>query len=62
MGVVKEKFDSGDYNYQSQERRLDGSVLITLTKRGDPHVYRMLVKNFGQKETAMEVLSEEVVG
>ena len=41
----REKLAKGDFNYMSQEHQPDGSVLVTLTKRGDNHVYRMWVRD-----------------
>ena len=54
-----DKLKAGDFNYMSQDEQPDGSVLITLTKRGDPHVYKMVVKNLYQPDE--EVISEEVI-
>jgi hypothetical protein len=55
---VREMLAKGEFNHMSQEQQSDGSVLVTLTKRGDPHVYRMWVKNLYTKDE--EVLKEEV--
>lgn len=56
--VVLERLKSGNFNIISQKEETDGSLTITLTKRGDNHIYRMKVKNlYGENE---EVLSEEV--
>lgn len=54
-----DKLKTGDFNNMSQEKQPDGSVLVTLTKRGDPHVYRFRVKDL-YKPTE-QVLSEEVI-
>jgi hypothetical protein len=48
----------GDFNHMSQEKQPAGSVLVTLTKRGDPHTYKMWVKDL-YKPTE-EILKEEV--
>ena len=54
-----EKLKSGDFNDMSQEEQPDGSVIITLTKRGDDRTYRFCVKDlYGKKE---KVLWEEVI-
>jgi hypothetical protein len=37
------KLKSGDFNNMSQVTQPDGSVQVTMTKRGDPHRYCMLV-------------------
>lgn len=55
---VRERLARGDFNDMSQEPQPDGSVLVTLTRRGDPHVYRMWVKNLYTKKEV--VLKEEV--
>jgi hypothetical protein len=55
---VREMLANGNFNHMSQAPQPDGSVLVTLTKRGDPHVYRMWVKNLYTKDEA--VLKEEV--
>jgi len=42
------KLKSGDFNDMSQERLPDGSVIITLSKRGEDKVYRFRVRNLYQ--------------
>ena len=55
-GLTKLKL--GDFNNMSQEEQPDGSVIITLSKRGEGKVYRFRVKDlYGENE---EILSEEV--
>jgi hypothetical protein len=56
--TVRERLARGDFNDMTQERQPDGSVLVTLTKRGDPAIYRMKVKNLYTKD---EVVLEESV-
>jgi hypothetical protein len=56
---VREMLARGEFNYMSQEAQLDGSVLVTLTKRGDPHVYRMWVRDLYQPTE--RVLREEII-
>lgn len=53
-----DKLKSGDFNDMSQDDQPDGSILITLVKRGEGKVYKFKVKDlYGENE---EVLSEEV--
>ena len=54
-----EMLKAGDFNHMSQERQADGSVLVTLSKRGDPKIYRFRVKDLYLPTE--EVLSEEVI-
>jgi len=56
--TVRERLTRGDFNYMSQELQPDGSLLVTLTKRGDPHVYRMWVKDLYQPDE--QVIKEEI--
>jgi hypothetical protein len=53
MGMLK----AGDFNYMSQERQSDDSVVVTVIKRGDKKVYRAKVKNLNTDK--QEVISEE---
>ena len=54
-----EKLKSGDFNDMSQDRQPDGSVIITLVRRGEGKTYRFRVKDlYGENE---EVLEEEVI-
>jgi len=53
------KLKSGDFNDMAQVQQPDGSVIITLTKRGEKKVYKFRVKDlYGKNE---ELLSEEVI-
>lgn len=53
------KLYSGDFNYMSQERQPDSSVIITLSKRGEHKTYRFKVRDlYGEHE---EVLEHEVI-
>jgi hypothetical protein len=53
------KMRAGDFNYQGFEWQGDGSVVITLTSRHYPEVYRLRVRDlYGPNE---EVIDEEVV-
>jgi hypothetical protein len=58
MTTVRERLDKGDFNHMSQVTQPDGSVLVTLTKRGDPHIYRLRVQGLYSKD---EVVLEETV-
>jgi len=53
-----EKLHRGDFNYMSQEQQPDGSVIVTLSKRGEGRTYRFRVRDlYGENE---EVLAESV--
>jgi len=54
-----EKLKTGDFNHMSQEWQPDGSVIITLSKRGESKIYKLKVKDL-YKPTE-EVLEEEVI-
>ena len=56
--TVRERLARGEFNYMSQETHDDGSVLVTLTRRGDPRVYRMTVLNLYKPDE--RVISESV--
>ena len=56
--TVNEMLKSGDFNDRADEVQPDGSVKITLSKRGDKQVYHMHVRDlYGPSE---EVLSETI--
>ena len=55
----REKLRLGDFNYMSQEQQPDGTVLITLSKRGEDKTYKLVVKDL-YKPTE-QVLEEEVI-
>jgi len=44
------KLKAGDFNDMSQEQQPDGSVIITLSKRGEDKTYRFRVKNLYQPD------------
>ena len=52
--TVIERFKKGDFNYMSQEAQADGSVIITLTRRGYPHVYQFKVRNLYKADEVVE--------
>lgn len=54
-----DKLKLGDFNDMTQAPQPDGSVIITLTKRGEGKIYRFQVKDlYGENE---EVLWEEII-
>lgn len=56
-GIIKLR--TGDWNNMSQEEQPDGSILVTLSSRKYPEIYRFKVKDlYGPNE---EVLEEEVI-
>lgn len=58
MGEVRDRLATGNFNDMRQEKQPYQAVLVTLTKRGDPHVYRVVVKDlYGEHE---QVLKEEI--
>jgi len=56
--IAKDLLAKGDFSFMSQEQQPDGSVLITLTKRGDPRIYRLWIKDLYQPTEV--VIKEEV--
>ncbi len=58
--TVRERLIRGEFNHMSQEQLPGGIVLVTLTKRGDPHVYKMWVT--GLYTAAERVVREEITG
>ena len=58
--TVREMLARGEFNYMSQEYQPDGSLLVTLTKRGDPHIYKLWVRDLYQPNE--QVLREETSG
>jgi len=54
-----EKLKTGDFNTMTQEEQPDGSVVVTLSSRKYPEIYRFRVKDlYGENE---EVLEEEII-
>lgn len=46
----------GDFNDMNQEWQPDGSVIITLHKRGDENIYRFRVKDlYGENEQEVDI-------
>ncbi|MDD4986412.1 MAG: hypothetical protein PHQ43_11635 [Dehalococcoidales bacterium] len=57
----RERLARGEFNRMSQERQPDGSVLVTMTKRGDLHKYELWVKDlYGPDEQVLRESIEEV--
>lgn len=56
--TVREMMAKGDFSYMSQVQQPDGSVLVTLRKRGDSHVYKMWVRDLCR--VTEQVIKEEV--
>lgn len=57
IGLIKLK--AGDFNSMSQEWQPDGSVIITLSRRGENRTYKFRVKDlYGPHE---EVLEHQVI-
>lgn len=53
------KLKAGDFNSMTQAPQPDGSVIITLSKRGENKTYRFRVRDlYGEHE---EVLEHEVI-
>ena len=49
------KLYSGDFNTMHQEKQADGSVIITLSKRGENKSYRLRVRDlYGENEEVTE--------
>lgn len=49
------KLYSGDFNYMGQARQPDGSVIVTLSKRGEGKTYQFKVKDlYGEHEKVQE--------
>jgi len=55
----REKLAKGDFNDMSQTQLPDGSVEITLSKRGERERWRLVVRRLYQPDE--QVLSDEVV-
>lgn len=56
---IIDRLRTGNFNDMIQEWQDDGSVRVTLTKRGDSRQYVMFVKDLYGKEE--EVISEEII-
>lgn len=54
-----DKLYLGDFNDMNQEPQDDGSVIITLSKRGERKTYRFRVKNLYKENE--ELLEHEVI-
>jgi len=58
--IVRNLLANGNFNHMDQARQPDGSLIVTLRKRGDPRVYKMAVRDLYRP--AEVVLWEEVDG
>ena len=58
MTTVRSKLAQGDFNDMEQSVQSDGSLLVTLTKRGDPHVYKLWVRDLYRPTE--QVVKEEI--
>ena len=57
-----EKLKSGDFNDMMQERQPDGSVIITLSKRGEDKVYKFRVRNlYSPEEKEVDLATGEPI-
>ena len=61
MGKARDMLEAGDFSYMDQENLDDGTLRVTLTKRGDPVTYRFRVRNL-YKPTEEVIEEEEIKG
>ena len=54
----RDKLKLGDFNHMSQEKQDDGSILVVLSSRKYPEIYRFKVRNLYQINE--KVISNEV--
>lgn len=54
-----EKLKTGNFNDMSQEQQPDGSVIVTLSKRGEDKVYKFRVRNLYKENE--ELLEHEII-
>jgi hypothetical protein len=57
--TVRELLTNGDFNSMNQSVQADGSTLCVITRRNDPHVYKLWVKNLYQPNE--QVIKEEII-
>jgi hypothetical protein len=57
--TVRTMLALGDFNRMSQAKQPDGSLLVTLTKRGDSHIYKLWVTGLYTK--LEHVIREEIL-
>jgi predicted nucleotidyltransferase len=56
--AVRDMLAKGEFNNMVQNHLPDGTLEVTLTKRGDPHVYKMWVRDlYLESET---IIREEI--
>ena len=58
MTIVRDMLATGDFNYMSQQKMPDGSLLVILTLRGDNHIYKLWVRDLYQPTE--QVIKEEI--
>lgn len=57
-----EKLKIGDFNDMMQEQQPDGSVIITLSKRGEDKVYKFRVRDlYGPGEKEVDIATGEPI-
>ncbi len=56
--LVRERLARGEFNNMSQAVQADGSLLVTMTRRGDPHIYKLWVRDLYQVN---EVIIREAI-
>ncbi len=56
--TVRKMLQLGDFNYMSQEVHQGKPMLVILTKRGDPHIYKLWVKGLYSPQEI--VVKEEI--
>ena len=57
--TIRDMLKEGKFNHMRQHVQPDGSLLVTMTRRGDPHVYKLWVREL-YKPTE-QVIKEEIV-
>lgn len=56
------KLKEGDFNYMDQEPQPDGSIIITLSSRHYPEVYRFRVRDlYGENEQLLDIETGEPI-
>ncbi len=58
MHLVRDMLTTGQFNSMTQTWQPDGSLLVVLTRHGDPHVYKLWVRDLYSKEE--HVIREEI--
>ncbi len=58
--TVRHMLEVGDFNDMSQVTQPDSTLLVTLSRRNDPHVYKMWVRDLYKPSEV--VVKEEIAG